>query len=110
MEPFFDKGRNVTTDSYVTYASLANELKKRRTSLVGALNRARQEVTCSMKHTRDPLHSTILLKSNDMVLSSYQGKVTKNVLLLSTLYTGVDTDQQTEKQIPETIKFQNGTK
>ncbi|KAJ8867173.1 hypothetical protein PR048_033037, partial [Dryococelus australis] len=34
----------------------------------------------------------------------------KNVLVLSTLHTGVDIDQQTEKKIAETIKFYNGTK
>ncbi|KAJ8868645.1 hypothetical protein PR048_030184 [Dryococelus australis] len=69
MEPFFDKGRNVTTDSYFSPVSLASELKKRKPAL------------------------------NDMVLTSYQGKVTKNVLVLSTLHTGVDIDQQTEKKI-----------
>ncbi|KAJ8868807.1 hypothetical protein PR048_030348 [Dryococelus australis] len=88
MEPFFDKGRNVTTDSYFTSVSLDSELKKRKTSLLGTLNRARWEVPSSVKHNRDPLHMTILLKSNDMVLTSYQGKVTKNVLVLSTLHTG----------------------
>ncbi|KAJ8887256.1 hypothetical protein PR048_013471 [Dryococelus australis] len=65
----------------------------------------KQEVPYSVKYTHDPSHTTILLKSNDMVLTSYQGKVTKNVLFLSTLLTGIDVDQQTEKKIPETIKF-----
>ncbi|KAJ8885623.1 hypothetical protein PR048_011821 [Dryococelus australis] len=110
MEPFFDKGRTETTDNYFTSVSLANKLKKRKTSLVGTLNRARWEIPSSVKHTPDPLHTNILLKSNDIVLTSYQGKGTKNMLVLSTLHTGVDIDQQTEKQIPEMIKFYNGTK
>ncbi|KAJ8868399.1 hypothetical protein PR048_029915 [Dryococelus australis] len=93
MESFFDKEKNVTTDSYFTSVSLANELKKRKTSFVGTLNRARWEEPSSVKHTRDPLHTTILLKSNGMVLTSYQGKVTEYVLVLSTLHTGVDIDQ-----------------
>ncbi|KAJ8887860.1 hypothetical protein PR048_014078, partial [Dryococelus australis] len=93
-ELFFDKGINVTTDSYFTSGSLVNELKKRKTSLVGTLNRARREVQSSV---------------NDMVLTSYQGKVTKNVLVLNTIHTGVDIDQQTVKKVPETIKFYNGT-
>ncbi|KAJ8874725.1 hypothetical protein PR048_025591 [Dryococelus australis] len=100
----------ITPDSYFTSVSLANELKKRKTRLVETLNIARREVPSSVTLTRDLLHTTILLISNDTVLTSYQGKVTKNVLVLSTLHTEVNIDQQIEKMIPEIIKFYNGTK
>ncbi|KAJ8883774.1 hypothetical protein PR048_015628 [Dryococelus australis] len=35
MEAFFDKGRNVTTESYFASVRLANELKKRKQALLG---------------------------------------------------------------------------
>lgn len=39
VEPFLDSGRNVTVDSWFTFMSLAAELYKRGTTLVGTLRR-----------------------------------------------------------------------
>ena len=39
MEPFVNKGRNVTTNYFFTSFLLAKELKKKKTSLVGTMNK-----------------------------------------------------------------------
>jgi len=110
LEPFLHKGRNVTTDNFFTSVSLANELQKRNTSIVGTLNKVRREVPPSLKNARDPLHSTVIYKMGDITLTSYQGKVKKNVIILSTMHSGVLVDQTAEKKTPDTVKYYNDTK
>lgn len=60
LEPCLDKGRNVTTNNFLTSLNLDNELKKRKTSIVGTLNRCRKEVLPSVKNARDPLKTTVI--------------------------------------------------
>lgn len=110
VEPYLNKGRNVTCDNFFTSVKLAEDLTKKHTTIVGTLNRAKREVPPSVKITRDPLFTTVLFKSNEITLTSYQGKVKKNVLILSTLHTGVMTDKNKEKKTPETVEYYNATK
>jgi len=84
-QPFLNKGRNITTDNFFTSVRLAATLKNKNTSLVGTVNRSRREIPKIVKDSRAPLHSTVLLKGDDVSLTVYQGKVTKNVLILSTI-------------------------
>ena len=46
VEPYLGKGRNVTTDNFFTSTDLATELGKKKTSLVGTLNKIQKEVPC----------------------------------------------------------------
>lgn len=108
-EPFLGAGRNITTDNFFTSLALARKLKAKKTSLVGTLNRIRKEIPRSVKHTKDALHSSRLFKSGDTTLTSYQGKVHKNVLLLSTLHSSVEVASD-GKKLPETVHFYNSTK
>ncbi|KAK7893479.1 hypothetical protein WMY93_022631 [Mugilogobius chulae] len=57
VEPFMDKGRNVTVDNFFTSLSLANSLLRRNTSLVGTMNAARRELPPSA-HQRAELFSS----------------------------------------------------
>ena len=108
-EPYLKKGRNITTDNYFTSVKLANLLKSKNTSLLGTLNKNRREVPCEIKNLRDEQYATRLYKSEDILLTVYQGKPKKNVLLLSTLHTDVATADN-EKKTPETVKCYNKTK
>lgn len=84
--PYLKKGRNVTTDNYFTTLSLARELKAQDTSLViGTVNRKRREVPPEVKSAKGAKYSTVFLKNEDTSMTVYQGKVDKNVIVLSTM-------------------------
>ena len=88
MSPYLNKGRNVRTDNFFTSTSLARTLKAKDTSIVGTISHTRREIPAVLAMERDPLHETMLLRNGDgATLTVYQGKVNKNVLLLSTLLT-----------------------
>jgi len=108
--PFLDKGRNITTDNFFTSLKLSESLQKRKTSLVGTLKRNRSEVPYCVRPGNDPLYSTTLYTSGDASLTSYQGKTKKNVLILSSMHSGCDINEESEKKIPETVEFYNNTK
>ncbi|GBP04453.1 PiggyBac transposable element-derived protein 4 [Eumeta japonica] len=44
MEPYINKGRNVTCDNFFTSLLLAEYLKSKNTSVVGTVNRVRREI------------------------------------------------------------------
>lgn len=109
MTPYLNKGRNVTTDNFFTSLRLAKLLREKKTSLVGTVNRSRKEVPDFVKKSRTELHETNLLIHDDVTLTIYQGKKTKNVLLLSTLHSNV-TIGNDAKKLPESISYYNATK
>jgi len=91
MSPYLNKGRNVTIDNFCTSASLARTLKAKDTSIVETISRTRREIPAVLAMERAPLHETTLLRNgNGATLTVYQGKVNKNVLLLSMLHSTID--------------------
>jgi hypothetical protein len=59
---------------------------------------------------RTPLHETTPLRNGDgATLTVYQGKVNKNVLLLSMFNSTIDIETN-HKKLPETVQFYNKTK
>ena len=108
-ELYLKAGRNITTDNYFTSVKLANLLKSKNTSLLGTLNKIRKGVPCEIKNMRDEQYTTKLYKSNDILLTVYQGKPKKNVLLLSTLHTDI-TIAENQKKTTETVRCYNETK
>lgn len=109
MEPFAGKGRNVTTDNFFTSLRLSEELKAKKTSIVGTMNRIRREIPNEVKTMKIPLYSTIVLRNQSTSLTVYQCKPSKNVLLLSTVHRNV-TCADNKKKTPETIQYYNATK
>jgi len=96
-EPYLNKGRNKSTDIFFTRVPQtcdANNLGEKNTSLVGTSNKIRREVPPSVKKPKDPLYSTVLYKAGDPVLTSNQGKQAKNVLVLSSMHTGVTVSEE----------------
>ena len=49
MEPFMNKGRNVTTDNFFTLFLHAKELKTKKAGLVRTMNKVRLELPASAK-------------------------------------------------------------
>ena len=58
---------------------------------------------------RNEQYATSLYQSGDMLLTVYQGKPKKKVLLLSTLHTNAAIGEN-KKKTPETVKCYNETK
>ena len=99
----------MTTDNYFTSIKLATELQKYKTSLSGTVNRIRKEVPAVVKHMKEPLYSTTLYKSGDVTMTIYQGKIKKNVAILSTLHQNI-TIADDAKKTPESVKAFNDIK
>jgi len=109
MSPYLNKGGNVTRDIFLTSASLARTLKANDTSIVGTISRTRREIPAVLSMDSDPLEETTLLRNGDCAtLTFYEGKVNKNVLLLSTLHSTIDIERN-RKKLPETVQFYNKT-
>lgn len=109
VHPYLDTGRNITMDNFFTSVSLAEKLLARNTTVVGTVNRARRDIPTEVKNARLPLQDSFILKHNDCTLTVYQGKVNKNVLVLSTMHPTVAIGKD-KKRLPETISYYNSTK
>ena len=109
MEPFLGGGHNVTTDNFFTSVKLGQKLANKKTSIVGTVNHIRREVPPQIKSCKKPLYSSTILKSNNMTLTVYQSKPSKNVLVLSTVHRSVAIAEG-KKKLPETIVYYNATK
>ena len=108
MESFMGKGRNVITDNFFTSFLLAKELKKKKTSLVGTMNKVKPELPASAKCLQQRLF--YFMKADDMAtLTVYQCKPKKNVCVLNSLDMSVELGKFENKK-PETVEFYNKTK
>ena len=71
------KGRNVTTDNFFTLFLLAKEPKRKKTNLVGTMNKVRLKLPASAKCLQQR-YSSKLTKTGDMaILTVYQCKPKK---------------------------------
>ncbi|XP_029973968.1 piggyBac transposable element-derived protein 4-like isoform X5 [Salarias fasciatus] len=109
MEPFLDKGRNVTTDNFFTSLSLAQRLLSRNTTLLGTVNKTRQEIPQSARQTDLKQFSTRVFSIAGATLTVYAPKRKKSVCLLSSMHSEVQTEN-TAKRKPNTVTLYNTTK
>ena len=63
VEPYLGKGRNVTTDNFLTSTYLATQLRKKKTPLVGILNKIRKEVPPLVKSLHQSRYSSKLIQT-----------------------------------------------
>ncbi|GFX42989.1 piggyBac transposable element-derived protein 4 [Trichonephila clavipes] len=109
IEPFENKARNITTDNFFATLNLSQMLKTKNTSLIGRMKRNLKAVSEFVK-VKMLLYDAFLLGHDDITWIVYQGKTSKNVLLLSSLHPTVDIGNNHPKKLPETISFYNSTK
>ena len=102
--PFLNKGRNITCDYFFTSAELPKKEKAKKTSIVGTVNRIRRGVPRIIKNMKEPLYFSIIVKSNDITLTIYQGKPSKNVLILSTMHRTVAIKKE-KKKLTESVIY-----
>ncbi|KAJ8889038.1 hypothetical protein PR048_008532 [Dryococelus australis] len=74
-----------------------------------SVNRTRREVPPNAKDFKQQLYATYVHKHKDTILTVYQEKVNRNVILLSSLHPSVSI-AEIEKKTPETIQYYNATK
>ncbi len=90
----------------ITSLKLAEELKKKDTSLVGTVNRVRREVPTSATKTNSDFSTAKVFRRGDTTLNSYRCKQNKSVIVLSRMRLSV-TAGSGDKRKPE---FDNSTK
>ncbi|KAK3886616.1 hypothetical protein Pcinc_009263 [Petrolisthes cinctipes] len=108
VEPYLDCGRTITTDNWFTSMSLANELHKRQTTLVGTLRRKGYvpNAMINLKIER-PLQSSIFLYKENLTMLSYKPKRHKIVLMISSKH---NTPEIAENKKPKMIHYYNEMK
>ncbi|XP_061899232.1 uncharacterized protein LOC133647122 [Entelurus aequoreus] len=109
MEPFLDKGRNVTTDNFFTSLSLAKRLLSRNTTILGTVNKIRKEIPPSTRQMYRDEFTTQVFSTTGASLTVYAPKRRKTVYVLSSMHSTIQT-QDTTKKKPNTITQYNTTK
>ena len=88
---------------------LANSIKNKKTIIVGTVNKVRREVPKTIKTMKLPLYSTRIFKNEGLTLAVYQGKPSKNVLVLSSVHKAIP-NSDTPKKLHESFIYYNHTK
>lgn len=110
MEPFLDRGRNVTTDNFFTSLSLAQRLLSRKTTLLGTVNRIRREIPPSARQGDRDEFTTQVFSTAGATLTVYKPRQKKKtVYVLSTMHSVVQTEDSTKRK-PNTVTLYNTTK
>ena len=112
MQPYLNKGHNVTTDNFFTSKRLAENLAKEKTTIIGTVRGNRKELPPAFTEKRRKVHSVLqgYDSGSRALLTSYQAKKTKVVNILSTMHAvenNVCTDGTAK---PQVVGFYNKTK
>ena len=68
MEHHLGKERNVATDNFFISYGLGKQLRQKKTTIVGAVNKVRRELPPSAKTTLAKIYSSMLLKADDLLM------------------------------------------
>ena len=114
-EPYKHMGYNVTMDNFFTSLPLANDMLKRKFSLVGTMRHNRRELPGRLPQLEKimPRYSSKFFleeKEGLVSLTYYKGKPNKAVALLSTLHQSHVVDESHLKMLPNAIHFYNHNK
>ena len=112
LQPYYKKGYNVTTDNYFTSLKLAEELKQKKTTILGTIRKQRREVPSTELIMKDKeLYASEIFSSPfGCSLTIYKAKKKKVVCILSSMHRNVNIDQCHKKKLPETIQYSNKSK
>lgn len=106
MQPYLQRGYNVTVDNFFTSRELSEKLVQKRTSIVGTIRLNRRELPPA---TPLKLHESAFYTSGSMNLVRYQTKQRKTVAVLSTLHKGASC-QEDGKRKPKSVLYYNENK
>ena len=88
---------------------LLNSLKSKKTTFVGTVNKIRKEVQKANKTMKLSLYSTMIFKNEGLTLTVYQGKTSRNSLVLSSVDITASISNIPNK-LPESFMYYNHTK
>uniref|UniRef100_A0A3B1KIL6 Chromo domain-containing protein n=1 Tax=Astyanax mexicanus TaxID=7994 RepID=A0A3B1KIL6_ASTMX len=108
VEPFLDKGRNITTSGFFPSLALASHLLVNKTTVVGTIRKSKQE-TPQCTQTQSEIFNTKVLRTGNTTLTIYQAKPKENVCVLSTMHQTVSVDNS-EQKLPNSISHYYNTK
>jgi hypothetical protein len=113
MQPYFKFGHNVTCDNFFTSNTLAEDLKKEKTSIVGTIRKNRRELPNTLPAIETSLirydSKFLVNKENNFSLTIYKCKPNKAVCLFSSMHPTCKFSSP-PKKVPETIQYYNQTK
>ena len=110
VNPWINKGRNVTCDNFFTDLHLAEYLLSKKTTIVGTVRRNKRFIPSQFSQKKKmPLYDSKFGFREKTCLVSYQGKANKNVILLSTMHNEPKIDTSTKKK-PHIVLSYNETK
>ena len=112
LQPYYKKGYNVTTDNYFTSLKLAEELKQKKTTILGTIQKQRREVPSTELIMKDKelYASEIFSSPSGCSLAICKAIKKKVVCILSSMHRNVNIDQCHKKKLPETIQYYNKSK
>ena len=106
-----ESGRNVTCDNFFTSYSLANELAKKKITLLGTIRKQRKEVPKSMlADNQRAVDSSKYLFTNLATMVSYVPKKNKAVILLSSTHVQFSQEELNATGKPRIVLDYNATK
>lgn len=112
MKPYFGFGHCISTDNYFTTYNLAVYLLTKKTTIIGTIRKNKRELPSCVR-VNQRLHNSIFFENNlGVLLTIYQGRKDKNVVLLSTFHDGpiIDNEEASLKQKPNIVLDYNETK
>ena len=112
LQPHFKKGYNVTTDNYFTSLKLAEELKQRKTAILGTIRKQRREAPNINLVIKDKsLHTSEIYSSpSGCSLTIYMAKKNKVVCILRSMHRNLNIDQGHKEKLPKTVQYYNKSK
>ena len=95
LQPYYKKGHNVITDNCFTSLKLAEELKQKKTTILGTIRKQRREVPSTELIMKDKelYASEIFPSPSGYSLTIYKAKKKKVVCTLSSMHRNVNIDQ-----------------
>ncbi|XP_051922662.1 piggyBac transposable element-derived protein 4-like [Hippocampus zosterae] len=108
---FRNTGRNITMDNFFTSVPLAQHLLEKELTIVGTLCQNKPDIPTLMKLSKSrEVYSTEFGFNDSLTMVSYDRKIGKAVVLLSTMHHDKAVDEHgKKKKTPEVIKFYNET-
>jgi hypothetical protein len=111
MEPYFNKGYHVTMHNYLTSRNLVRQLLSKKTTILGTMRKNRKELPDIIHHKLKQHDSLFYEDEKGSLLSIYQCKKDKNVIILSTLHEKAEIPSiNNTKSKPKTILDYNKSK
>jgi len=109
VKPIENTNRNLTGDNWFTSIQLVEELRKKKITYVGTMNKVKKEIPPEFKpHKNREAKSVLYGYAGLNTLISYVPKVKRAVVLLSTMHHQPGHDEEVDK--PEIVSFYNMTK